>query len=218
MSYVPPVEVLESVQKRYLDGPILALWQIVLDQTVEMSPAIAVVNHDALVTVDDVDYEPWPIVFDTLRETTDGSTYSMSLTIGNHPYLARIVDENNALRGMPVELLMVHRFHVATENGGKPYTFTVEDAAISDDAITIKCASVNLADMDLPWQRIQGEACGYGFKSRRCGYHGPEVACDKSPERCTEIGVAERAAGQPSHHPERWGARAAMPARRRRAG
>lgn len=191
---------------------MMALWQITLSRTTLATLKIAAVNHNESVTFDGVEYEPWPITYDVLREMSDNSQPSLSLTVGSiDPQVVAQIDAANAMRGMPVEMYLVHKSHLGAVGNGKPFYFTVRTTAFTPTAVTVTCAGANLWDIGIPHRRIQRTLCNYAFKSEQCGYRGPETHCAQTYAACTAYGDAEVLRNQPRLHPQRWGARPGMP-------
>lgn len=228
----PPEDVAATLQERHLAASMLALWQITLSQhpAPSTSPTIAAVYHDEPITfqgdgdVAPVTYEPWPIHYDSIRITSDGSQHGLQLSIANlNPIVIEQIEASDSLlRGMPVRMYLVSKEHLDAASNARPFSFVVESPAYSHTAVTLTLAAVRLWDLKLPHKRIQREVCNYAFRGPRCRYSEPasvvpqSTHCDGTYAQCTAYGAAEVARGEPRQHPLRWGGRPGLPKPRRR--
>jgi hypothetical protein len=75
-----------------------------------------------------------------------------------------------------------------------------EDAA----AIAMAAPEVRVRAMAAVIRAIEatrGTPCPFTFREVQCGYSGPSASCDKSFERCRELGNAVRFGGSPIRRP-----------------
>lgn len=222
MSFVPLEAVARDLQVERVQLPMLALWYIQLADTVDSRPFVAIVEHDTPVTlvVDDdpigeeprsITFEPWPVKFDTIRESTDGSQPVVGITIENiNPMISLEINKHGGLRGQPVVMYLSHGGAQA-----KSFLFEVESAAISQDAITVRLAASSMLDLKMPRQPISRTGCTARFQSGRCGYRGPEEHCPQTFGACSDFGDKEALRGDVRLHPLMFGGRITMPTSRR---
>lgn len=220
MTFTPSQAAQEALQRERHESALLACWHIQLADTAEERPFVALVNHDIPVPVSFQDpfdevprivtFEPWPVRFDSLRESTDGSQPAMQLTIGNvDPALSMEINRYGGLRGQPVTLLLV------SPMAAKPYVFEIESAGVDQRAIAVRLAASSMLDLDMPRKAMDRTFCSAGFQSLRCGYRGPETHCAQTFAACSDYGDREVIRGETRRHPLMFGGRTSMPTSRR---
>lgn len=224
-AYAPSDELQTTLQQRHQQAATVALWHFTLDVSVSSRPFVALVNYDVPITATVYDpsieatravtFEPWPITFDALRESADGSTPTLRVTLPNiDPQISEQLERYNGLRDMPVYLWIANLAHLSPTTDLRPVQFVVEQPSISDDVVSFSLAGSNLLDLQLPRHGIDRFTGSAVFKSARCGYRGAETYCGGTLAECEAFGALEVARGEQERHPLMWCGRSSMPTSR----
>jgi hypothetical protein len=142
-------------------------------------------------------FEPWPLGRDAIRRTISEQSSTISLSVSNiewRRFLEYLRSGRN--QGIPV------RIWVGFADVGKKeanlallYDGEINSTNFDEGAILIELEENIEVSLKEGLSRIYSAFCPFQFKSRQCGYVGPETTCDKSYSDCSARGNSRRFGG-----------------------
>jgi lambda family phage minor tail protein L len=146
------------------------------------------------VTFDGVDYDFYDIVHSSIAEDSSGQIQKANLTIANvNREIQALLDEWDALRGCQVTITQVWQ-----QTLGDPTAFISDILAVSDVSVSERRVVLNLSsgldvlNIQIPRRVMTRTFCRFTFKSVECAYAGAGTMCNKTLNRCRELGNQER--------------------------
>ena len=158
-------------------------------------------EYDINVTFDGQEYTAFPITHEFVEENTGGQITSVKLKISNISRLIQAYLELYDLRGKRVDIIAVW-----ADKLDQPETKTVDTFYIdsylsneSDAEFTIT-SKLDVIDLPLPSGKYLRTHCRWKFKGSdgSCGYSGAETECNRTFQRCKELGNYQRFGNFPS--------------------
>jgi len=146
------------------------------------------------ITFDGVTYTKFPIYHRDISERLDGSAFKVNLYIANVDRGIQYYLENyNGLREAKVEIRQIFYDEVLTPSVVDLSTFYVADAAVdSQKASLVLSSRFDVFDVQLPRRKFYRTYCNHIFKGAGCAYSGGETSCNKTIQRCKELGNIHR--------------------------
>lgn len=139
-------------------------------------------------------YEFFPITHSTISEDSTGAIQKASVKILNiSREIQAIIDDNDGLRDRPLTITQVFE-----DTLSDPTAFISDSFVVADVTVTEREASLNLSstldvlEVRIPRNQISRSFCRFRFKSSECGYAGAEFQCNKTLQRCRELGNSTR--------------------------
>lgn len=136
-----------------------------------------------------------------IEETKEGEIPEVSLDIVDiERRLTPILDQYSGGIGASVIIRVVHSAHLDVTTPEYEDEMEIIDVTIDhQNKIKFKLGAENLSNFRCPPDRFLKGHCRYKeFKGSKCGYDGPETECDRTFERCRELGNQARFGGFPS--------------------
>jgi len=157
-------------------------------------------NQRSNVTFDSQEYVSFPIEYDNISENTQGEIDSMQVTISNVSRLIQAYLENYDWCDKKVSIKTVWSDKLDdTDNYIEDIFYIDSYTADAHNAIFTLMSRYNVLNVVLPREVYSRNYCRYKeFKGTRCGYSGSETECDRSLQRCRELGNQRRFGGFPS--------------------
>lgn len=152
---------------------------------------------------DGYEYLSVPMSIGSVKESIEGSTPSVTVTISNvdrvFDGLLQEYDFYRKQMGDVAQITATLKF----VNARNPvqviaqHYFVVKSPVSTASAVSLTFGARPVLDLAWPPERIRKSYCNYRFKGDdgRCGYAGAELACDNSYSRCVALGNAHRFGG-----------------------
>lgn len=152
------------------------------------------------VVFDSVTYSPFPITFDAIGEQTGGAIDEVKISVGNVSRLIQGYLEMYDFKGLKVRILQVFADIIDHSDSYLEHIFYI-DRWEQTDPTTISfylSSKFNFRDVKIP-KRLYGRTnCRWEFKSAECQYSGVETICDRTLQKCRELGNTLNYGGFPS--------------------
>ena len=156
-------------------------------------------NED--VVFDGVTYGKSGIDFQTIGENMQGEIDMVEITILNVSRYIQSYLEEFDLRDKKIVIRVVWADQLADPDAFLDYTFNIENYFSTDtDAHFVCSTKLDILERTLPSEIIMRNHCTYRiFKDpQTCGYVGSETECNRTKQRCKELGNFSRFGGVPS--------------------
>jgi len=145
-------------------------------------------------------WKAFPFELDEIEESSEGELPTFGLTVADVTReLTPILDANDGGIGVPVIVRVVHSEHLDINEPEFKEIFEIVDCTIdSNNNVKFSLGSENFTNYRSPRDRYLKGHCRYEeFKGTLCGYSGTETECNRTWERCKELGNQERFGGFP---------------------
>lgn len=151
------------------------------------------------VTFDGVVYTPYNIAHNTIRENLEGVVDRVGMAISNvDRTLQAYLEQYDGLRDCTVTIQTVWEEELSEADCYISETFRVEDSASNQNEVILTLsASLDVLEVSLPRRTFFRGHCLFQFKGTECGYSGGESECNKTFQRCEELGNVGRFGGFP---------------------
>lgn len=157
---------------------------------------------DEDIVFDGQTYQKFPINYDVIGENTGGAIDIVRVTLGNvSRYIqALFEDPNIELRGKKVTIKTVWADKLDEPDCHIDDIYYIDSySADQENAEFILSSKFDVQKIMLPGEVYLRGHCRYKtFKGTRCGYTGAETECDRTWQRCKELGNQQRFGGFPS--------------------
>ena len=157
-------------------------------------------NWHSDVVFDGQTYVKEVISHGSIRERLDGSATKIILTVGNIDRGIQYYLENwNGLRDAKVKLLQVFEDELSDPTVVDRMSYNIADSSVNtNEAKFVLSGTFDVFDITLPRRKFYRGYCTHKFKDGGCGYSAGETSCDKTLQRCTELGNTHRYGGFPA--------------------
>lgn len=159
-------------------------------------------RYDADVTFDGLVYTKFPITFDAINENANGMIDTVTVTVCNVSRLIQsYLNDYDGLRGKKVVIRLVWANQLSDPDAKLDASFYVDTAAADDTDVQFACTTkLDILERKIPGEIYLRTHCRYKtFKDPdTCGYAGTETECNRTKQRCQELGNFERFGGFPS--------------------
>lgn len=158
-------------------------------------------DYTSDVVFDGLNYPKFPITYDEITESSDGTIDSIKITAGNVNRLLQAYLESYDLREKKIVLRIVWSNQLSDPAAFLDYTYYIDRYTANRDAVQFTCKSIlDVLDKQLPGGMYMRTHCRYKtFKGAdTCGYAGAESSCNRTMQRCKELNNFERFGGFPS--------------------
>lgn len=143
-------------------------------------------NHTAITWNSEV-YSPFPIVFESMEETSSGDLPYLNIAVGNvDGLLSTYLNQNNGLLDKNVKLKIVHTSNLTTQTAVIETSLVIRSTTVSDQSVVFKLSHHPFFEVEFPHQRYHRHRCRWAFKSGECGWvtanggTGSSEVCDKT--------------------------------------
>jgi phage-related protein len=156
-------------------------------------------NED--VVYDGVTYHASGIEFKTVPENIQGEIDVIDIVVLNVSRLIQSYLENYDLRDKKIVIRLVWADQLTVPNTHLDFTFHIESYSSNDTDAHFVCTNkMDLKDIVLPTEVFSRNHCTHRrFKDAlTCGYAGAETTCNRTKQRCKELGNYRRFGGKPS--------------------
>ena len=151
------------------------------------------------IVFDGITYQKYTVVHNGTRENLNGRIDKVTLSIGNvDRVLQYYLDTYDGLKGKKVILSMVWLENLDLPECVISDEYYIEDSTSYRKAVSLTLASsLDVLDVQLPRRSFYRYYCRFLFKGQDCGYAGAEGVCNKTFNRCQELGNTTRFGGFP---------------------
>jgi len=135
-----------------------------------------------------------------LNESKDGEIPSVDLNVVDiQRKLIPTVDEYDGGTGAIITMIHIHTDNLDSGIPELEETFEIISTSMDHKGtVTFTLGAENFTNYRSPSDRYLKNHCRYKvFGGARCGYDGPETECDRTFERCKELGNQRRFGGHP---------------------
>jgi len=179
-------------------------WLILLEIARPGEEPLRVVWNTENITWQGVEWIAFPFRLGDVEETKAAEVPAVSLTVYDiKRYLIPTIDELDGGIGAEVIVYIVHSAYLDNDTPELEMAFEIIETHIGHDcSITFKLGAENLLHYRNPPDRYLQGHCRYKeFKGSLCGYTGSETECNRTFERCRELGNAKNFGGFPGVGP-----------------
>jgi len=146
--------------------------------------------------------ETWyafPFDIDDVQEDAKGQLPNVTIRVGNVTrVLQQYLDDSQGGLGATVTIRVVHSDHLDLTDPEFEETFEVIGCSVDQMWVRFTLGAENPLLTRCPRQRFLKDHCRYKeFKGTLCGYSGSATECDRTFERCMELGNEHRFGGFP---------------------
>lgn len=151
------------------------------------------------VTFDGIVYNKFPIKHDEIGENSQGQVPSIKLTVANVSRVIQYYLETYNWRGKKVLIRLVWLAQIADADAKLDFVYYI-DSYIANEKIAefVLLPKVNALGLELPKRTYSRNYCQWRFKGTECGYASGESECNKTKQRCKELGNYSRYGGFPA--------------------
>ncbi|MFH2137445.1 MAG: hypothetical protein ABII88_02915 [Candidatus Omnitrophota bacterium] len=156
-------------------------------------------GFDQDVTYNGVLYSKFPITHEFISENNQGQIDQVKVRLGNVSRLIQLYLEQLDFRGKKVIIRMVWQDQLLDPDAYIDDVFYIDSYSADQKNVEFALTSkFDVLGVDLPARRYSRNSCAWKFKSAECGYPGGETVCNKTKQRCKQLGNYERFGAFPS--------------------
>ena len=185
------------------------------------------VNNEEAIEFGGDTYQPFPIGFKEIEETSQGDLPTVTIMVGNvSQEIMSFLEEFDGMRDEKVTIRLVNTATNADATAKVESTFRIRSASADHEKATFELAVHPMFELDWPYQRFLRQSCRWRFGSRECGWGFTEgipgivppqavvdagnnsSSCDKTlngANGCVAHGLLYSTAGETSLWPRRAG-------------
>ena len=144
-------------------------------------------------------WQAFPLDFEEITEDGKGKLPTFAIKVSNvSRALMPYIEASQGGIGAQVILRVVHSDHLDETEPVLEEVFEVISCQADPLWVRFTLGAENPLLQRCPKQRYLKDHCRYKeFKGPECGYSGPETECNRTFERCKELGNASRFGGFP---------------------
>jgi len=189
-----PSALLRAANRIDQDSP----WLILLDIAIESEPVMYLVNNTEDITFDSRTYVAFGFTLDQPKESSKGEIPTLQLAVANATRtLQTYVEQYQGGVGASVTIRIVNA-GLLTENYAElTTTLTVQGCKCSSQWVTFTLGAINPLNKKFPPDQYIASSCRFRFKGPHCAYAGSETDCNRTLDRCQELGNSARFGGHP---------------------
>lgn len=151
------------------------------------------------ITYDSILYTRFPITHDFVGDNSQGTIDSIKISVSNISRLIQAYLELYDFRGKKVGIKIVWANQLADTDAYMEDFFYVDTITATEDVAEFTLSSkFDILDLTLPSRRYSRNYCSWKFRGTECGYDNGESSCNKTFQRCGELGNKLRFGGFPS--------------------
>lgn len=177
-------------------------------ETYDLESNLYFIKYESNITYKGIIYIQFPISHQGIGENTTGRIDSMNINLSNVSRLIQSYFEAYDFGGKKVEILTVFKNLLNDDDAYTIDAYYIDSyTANAFDASFTLTSKYDILSLMIPKRKYERNFCGSLFKGPEgeCGYVGAETECDRSLQRCRELG-----------NQSRWGGFASIPAKGRR--
>ena len=177
---------------------------VMLEVTLTDSTVIRMVRDHADVTFEGNTYTKVPFSIEALQQDVKGAPADLVVKISNaHRTLMPYLEAGGGGVGATVRLLFVHVDNLALNIAEIDETYLAIDCYADAQWVHWTLGAASVHARRFPKHKFMMGICRNTFKDPWCGYTGSETECNRTFDRCRELGNQERFGGFPAMVPDR---------------
>jgi len=185
-------------------------WIWLVELAVSDAEAIRLAAYQQNVTFAGDLYYAFPFTVGAVRQSAEGQTPSVSLTVPNVTREVQVLlDANAGLTRKKLWLRLVHADYLADGDAKIEDWFTVQQAVATAEAVAFTLGRTDLTTTQVPKRRYIRGYCSHVYEGDACGYtSGLLASCDHTLNGlrgCVVHGDGDVAVGYARKHPRRYG-------------
>ena len=151
-------------------------------------------NWSTGVTFDGIEYDFYAISHSALAEDGSGQIQNGSLVISNaNREIQALLDEYDGWRERQVIITQVWEQTLSDPTAFISDMLVVKEVTVTEKRATISLSSeLDVMNVQIPRKVMTRSYCRFSFKSVECAYAGPELRCNRTLNRCRELGNQSR--------------------------
>jgi len=151
------------------------------------------------IVFDSVTYTATPLSHDKIGENSQNEIDAIKVRISNVSRLIQSYLEDYNWRGKQVRIRLVWLDRLAYTDDKVDFVFYIDSYSANQDfAEFTLLPKIDVLTVMLPRRTYSRNYCQWKFKGTECAYAGAEESCNKTKQRCQEIGNYIRFGGFPS--------------------
>ncbi len=151
------------------------------------------------VVFDSVTYLATPISHDEIGENSQGEVEAVKVSVSNVSRVIQAYLETYDFGGKEVRVRLVFRDRLAYPDEKFDFTFYIDSYSANEKTAEFTLLpKLDVLGISLPARVYSRNYCQWKFKGTECAYAGAETTCNKTKQRCKEIGNYTRFGGFPS--------------------
>jgi lambda family phage minor tail protein L len=156
-------------------------------------------GFDQEVTFNGTVYSKFPVTHEYIGENNQGQIDQVKVRLGNVSRLIQSYLEQYDFRGKKVIIRMVWADQLSDPDAYIDDVFFIDSYTADQSNVEFTLTSkFDVLGVDLPSRRYSRNYCAWKFKSAECGYSGGEAVCNKTKQRCKQLGNYSRFGAFPS--------------------
>lgn len=193
MRQLPPA-ILRAANRMDQDSP----WLILLDIAIAGEETMYLVNNNEDVVFDGRTYVAFAFTVDQPKESSKGEIPSIQLAVANATRtLQAYVEAYQGGVGATVTMRIVNAGLLAENYAELTANFQVMACKCTAQWVTFTLGTINPLNRPFPPHQYIANHCRFRFKGPYCAYVGAETACNRTLDRCQELGNTARFGGFP---------------------
>jgi lambda family phage minor tail protein L len=143
---------------------------------------------------DGVTYLPFAITHSSISEDNSGKIQSVKITIANaNREMQAILDEYDGLRERPITITQVWEQTILDPTAFIADTLAVKEVSVTEKSVSLTLSSeLDVLNIKIPRKVMTRTFCRFTYKGVECGYAGSETRCNRTLNRCRELGNQAR--------------------------
>lgn len=156
-------------------------------------------SYDTDVTFNGVLYAKFPITHEFVGENNQGQIDQVKVRLANVSRIIQAYLEQYDFRGKKVTIRMVWADQLMDPDAYMDDVFFIDSYTADQQNVEFTLTGkFDVLALDLPARRYSRNYCAWKFKSVECGYTGGEGSCNKTQQRCKQLGNYKRYGAFPS--------------------
>ena len=145
-------------------------------------------NSQTDIVYNDLTYSAFPIVHESISESTSGEISSVQITLSNVSRLVQAWLENYDFRGKKVLIRRVWREELNDPDAYSDDAYYIDSyTADQNNVIFTLTSKFDVLDITIPYRKFSRNYCPWKFKDASCKYAGSATTCDKTLVRCRQF-------------------------------
>jgi lambda family phage minor tail protein L len=159
-------------------------------------------KYDLDVAFDGQLYQKFPISVDSVTENSSGQIDAIRVSVCNVSRLIQsYLNDYNGLKGKKITIRIVWANLLIDPEAKMDFEVYIDSTVATDTDVVFTCTTkMDLLERQLPGEIYSRTHCQYRkFKDpATCGYSGSETECNRTKQRCKELGNFQRFGAFPS--------------------
>ncbi len=148
------------------------------------------------VTFDSIEYEKFPITHSEITENTKGEIDNVKVQVSNISRLIEYYLQNYDLRGKKISIKMVWANKLDDPDCYIEFSNYIDSYGSNVKNVVFNLMSkFDVLNVTLPTMLYLRDVCQWIFRGEECAYSGEATSCNRTIQRCKELGNSKRFIG-----------------------